>query len=499
MLLWKPAFWVLTPWRLSSKFALVALLGVVCVLLAAWVAHSHAGPWAMGGVAALLLVQLYFFWALQLSVTRGVQRLAAAMQQTMSGDLTVRLAPKGRDELAQAGRLLDAMVVALSSMVADIRSSAALVAHAGHTLYADNQALAARTELQASNVAQTVASVEQIMAVVQSNAQLSQSAQQQTQQVRCAMDEGVAVMDQAVGSVESIERSAGRMSEIIGVIDGIAFQTNLLALNAAVEAARAGEQGRGFAVVAAEVRTLAQRSGEAAKEIRGLIQDSVRQVSASTGLIRQAGQDMQHVAQGIRDVAGHVGSIAQSTQEQGQGLQQISQAVQQIDRVTHDNARMVRSVVQEAQTLEQRAQTLAQAVTSFRLQQGTPEEAQQLVERACALRRSHAQPSSFWQAVTAPQQGLFDRDMYVFVLDADGRYLAFGGNPGKVGASVNDLPGVDGPGLLRAIVQQAERGPGWVEYDFTNPLSGKVQSKMSYVCKVDDTYVGCGVYKNFAG
>src|SRR5690606_23308686 len=141
------------------------------------------------------------------------------------------------------------MVVALSSMVADIRSSAALVAHAGHTLYADNQALAARTELQASNVAQTVASVEQIMAVVQSNAQLSQTAQQQTQQVRCAMDEGVAVMDQAVGSVESIERSAGRMSEIIGVIDGIAFQTNLLALNAAVEAARAGEQGRGFAVV----------------------------------------------------------------------------------------------------------------------------------------------------------------------------------------------------------------------------------------------------------
>lgn len=502
MLLWKPALWVLAvlaPRRLSAKFALVGVLGVACVLLAAWVGYARSGFWVFFWVALLVLVQLYFFWALQRSVTRAVHHVSAAMHKTMSGDLTVRLAPKGKDDLAQMGRLLDAMVVALSSMVADIRSSAALVSHVGHTLYEDNQALAARTELQASNVAQTVASVEQVMAAVHNNADLSQAAQQQTQQVRAAMDEGVAVVEQAVGSVESIERSAARMSEIIGVIDGIAFQTNLLALNAAVEAARAGEQGRGFAVVAAEVRMLAQRSGDAAKEIRGLIQDSVRQVSNSTGLIRQAGQDMQSVAQGMRSVADQVGTITQSTQEQGTGLQQINQAVQQIDQVTHDNAQMVHIVVQEAQTLEARAKTLAQAVACFRLQQGTPEEAQMLVERACALRSQHASVQSFWNAVTAPENALFDRDMYVFILDACGTYVAFGGNRSKVGTSVNDVPGINGAGLLRAIVQQSERCPGWVEYDFTNPLSGKVQSKMSYVCKVDDAYVGCGVYKNFAG
>ena len=499
MLLWKPALWVLKPWHLSAKFALVAWLGVACVLSSAWAVWGLPERWALLWVVLAVLVQLYFFEALQRSVLQPVQQLSAAMHKTTQGDLTVRVTLPGQDELAQMGQLLDGMVVALSSMVADIRSSAALVAHAGHTLYHDNQALAERTELQATNVAQTVASMEQVTAGVQNNTEAAQTAEQQTLQVRSAMDAGVAVMDQAVGSVESIERGAGRMSEIIGVIDGIAFQTNLLALNAAVEAARAGEQGRGFAVVAAEVRTLAQRAGAAAKEIRGLIQDSVRQVNASTGLIRQAGQDMQRVAQGIHSVAGHVGAIAHSTQEQGTGLQQINQAVHQIDQVTHDNAHMVRAVVQEAQALEQRAQVLTQAVTRFRLQQGTPEEAQALVERACTLRGGHRQPTAFWQAVTAPQQGLFDRDMYVFVLNAQGQYVAFGGNPGKVGTSVNDLPGVDGPRLLRAIVTQAERGPGWVEYDFTNPLSGVVQSKMSYVCKVDDAYLGCGVYKNFAG
>lgn len=499
MLLWKPALWMLAPWRLSSKFALVALLGAVCVLSTAWTMATLPGHWAVAWGVLAVLVLLYFLGALQHSVTQAVQQLSVAMQKTTAGDLSVRVTLPGQDELAQMGQLLDGMVVALSSMVADIRSSAALVAHAGHTLYHDNQALAERTELQATNVAQTVASMEQVTAGVQNNTEAAQTAEQQTLQVRSAMDAGVAVMDQAVGSVESIERGAGRMSEIIGVIDGIAFQTNLLALNAAVEAARAGEQGRGFAVVAAEVRTLAQRAGAAAKEIRGLIQNSVRQVNASTGLIRQAGQDMQRVAQGIHSVAGHVGAIAHSTQEQGTGLQQINQAVQQIDQVTHDNAHMVRAVVQEAQALEQRAQVLTQAVTRFRLQQGTPEEAQALVERARTLRGGHRQPRAFWQAVTAPQHGLFDRDMYVFVLDAQGQYVAFGGNPGKVGTSVNDLPGVDGPRLLRAIVTQAERGPGWVEYDFTNPLSGVVQSKMSYVCKVDDAYLGCGVYKNFAG
>ena len=494
-----PAMWVLKRLGLKGKFVLVSALGIGSMAVACWAARALESGRAVLVALAAAAVFLYFLWALQSSLSRQLGRLARAMEKTTVGDLTVRVEPEGQDELAQIAQLLDKMVVSLSSMVADILSNAALVSYTGASLLRDNEQLAERTDQQASNVVQTVSSVEQITAAVQNNSQAASAAEQQTQQVRTSMDAGVAVMDKAVGSVESIERSASRMSEIIGVIDGIAFQTNILALNAAVEAARAGEQGRGFAVVASEVRTLAQRSSDAAREIRGLIEDSVHQVSASTDLIRHAGQDMRRVAQGIRDVAGHVQGIAQSTSEQGHGLGQIRQAVHQIDQFTQDNAQMVHAVVQQAQGLQARAGTLGQAVDGFILQQGKPQEAIELVERAVELRRSHAGGASFWQLLTDPQQRLFDKDMYVFVLDALGNYVVFAGNPAKVGTSVNDLPGVDGPGLLRAIVAQAEHAPGWVEYDITNPTSGRVQSKMSYVRKLDDGYLGCGVYKKFVG
>ncbi len=499
MFILAPAQWVLGRLRLTAKFVVVAVGVLVGLALAYGAGLWLEAGWALAVVAAVALFLLWLLWALQHSIASRLQAACTTMERTTAGDLTARLHAQGRDELADMARLLDAMVVALSSMVADIRSNAALVEDSGEALLRDNEALAARTEQQAGSVAQTVASVEQITATVQNNAQAAQTAEQQTLQVRTRMDEGVQLMDQAVQSVELIERSAGRMNEIIGVIDGIAFQTNILALNAAVEAARAGEQGRGFAVVASEVRTLAQRSGEAAKEIRGLIEDSVRQVSSSTGLIRQVGQGMRQVAQGIHAVAGHVGGIAHSTSEQGQGLAQIGQAVHQIDQVTSNNAQMVQSVVHESQALKHRAGSLSQAVVRFQLQQGTPEEAQNLVLQAQQLRRTQPVAQRFWQLLTDPLQAFHQKDMYVFVLDVAGKYLAFGGNPAKVGSSVLDLVGVDGQGLLSAIVNQAERAPGWVEYDITNPLTGTVQSKMSYVCKVDDTYLGCGVYKNFAG
>ena len=241
---------------------------------------------------------------------------------------------------------------------------------------------------------------------------------------------------------------------------------------------------------------MAQRSGDAAKEIRGLIEDSVRQVTDSTRLIRQAGQDMRQVARGIHDVAGHVEAIAQSSSEQGHGLAQIGQAIHHIDQLTQNNAHMVRDAVHQAQSLELRARTLGESVQGFHLQQGKPQEAIELVDRVVQLRRSHTWGPQFWNFLTDPQQRLFYKDMYVFILDALGNYIVFGGNPAKVGTSVHQLPGVDGQGLLNAIVNQSEQGPGWVEYDFTNPVTGQVQAKMSYVRKLDDGYLGCGVYKN---
>src|SRR5690606_34117936 len=167
----------------------------------------------------------------------------------------------------------------------------------------------------------------------------------------------------------------------------------------------------------------------------------------------------------------------------------------QLDEITQRNAQMVERAVAQAQQLEQRAAHLSNAVSSFMLQQGTAEEAMVLVDEALSLRQKCGR-ERFVREITVPANGFHDRDMYVFALDKNGVYLAFGGKPDRVGSRVQDIVGVDGPALLNAIIDQAETGPGWVEYDFGNPANGSIQGKMSYVVKVDDLYVGCGVYKS---
>jgi hypothetical protein len=305
-------------------------------------------------------------------------------------------------------------------------------------------------------------------------------------------------MTRAISSVETIEGQAQRMDEIVSVIDGLAFQTNILALNAAVEAARAGESGRGFAVVASEVRSLAKRSADSAKEIRQLIGASSAQVAASVELIRLAGSNNVQIVSGIRDVALNMGSIASSSAEQSAALGDITAAVHQLDEITQRNAHMVDQSVAKAASLVAQASTLNAFIAKFQLNQGCAQEALQLVQRATDLHRSSASPEVFLRVVTDPAKGFFDRDMYVFVLDREGTYQAFGGNPAKVGTRVQDLQGIDGTGLLTSIFAQADTEPGWVEYDITNPTTGQVQTKMSFVQLVGDLAVGCGVYKNLA-
>jgi Methyl-accepting chemotaxis protein (MCP) signalling domain/Single Cache domain 2 len=330
---------------------------------------------------------------------------------------------------------------------------------------------------------------------VQDNANTAGTANGQAGQVRDVAESGAAIMAQAVQSVEAIQASARRMDEIVGVIDGLAFQTNILALNAAVEAARAGESGRGFAVVASEVRSLSKRSAEAAKEIRLLIESSSSQVGASVQSIHAAGATIDRIVAGIREVASSMSQISTSSAEQSAGLSEITAAVTQLDEITQRNAQMVEHAVAKAQDMEARASTLVESVAMFQLQQGSPEEAVALVERAAA-HRQRSSKESFLRDLTDPVNGFYDRDMYVFVLDQQGRYLAFGGNASKVGSRVQDVPGIDGAGLLQTIQTQADYEPGWVEYDITNPSTGRVQSKMSYVQSLDGLSLGCGVYKN---
>ena len=443
------------------------------------------------GVVGLLYLMLSFYF----SFMADFRQILSVMRQVADGNLRSTLEVRGSDELADQTTLLIRMNANLSAMVAEVRSSSALVAHSGEGLAGGNRDLADRTEQQAANLEQTAASVQELSSTVNQNASTASESDAQASRVRDVAELGAQAMSEAVNSVTTIQKGTQQMNEIIGVIDSLAFQTNILALNAAVEAARAGEQGRGFAVVASEVRSLAQRSAASAREIRALIQTSSGQVDASVQRIRLAGDSMAQIVSGVRGVAINMSLISAASAEQSTGLIQISSAVSQLDEITQRNAQMVERAVEKANQLVLRAGDLASAVASFKLQQGTADEAMALVGRALALRETSGR-SAFVQNITQADRGFHDRDMYVFALDRQGCYRAFGGKPEKVGSRVQDIPGINGQALLESIVAQAEHEPGWVEYDITNPQTGRVQTKMSYVTQVDDLYVGCGVYKS---
>ncbi len=484
--------------RLAFKFVLLALLlltpPVVILIRSAQGTPSESGIAWLSAVCAVL--GGYFLLAFYASFAHDLGQVMQAMEQLVQGDLRVKLEVSGGDELAALARSTGQIGETLSSMVANVRSNAAFVAHSGKSLAASNRDLSDRTEQQAANLEQTKASVEQLSATVQDNARTAGQANVQVVKVRDAAEQEGATMTGAIASVEAVQSSAKRMDEIVGVIDGLAFQTNILALNAAVEAARAGESGRGFAVVASEVRSLAQRSADAAKEIRLLIGTSSTQIASSAQRIRDAGGSMRQIVANIREVAGNMAQISSASADQSAALMEISAAIRQLDEITQRNAQMIEHAARQSSDLAGRSATLVDSVALFKLQQGSAEEAMALVQRCVALRRRSASVNAFLRDITHPAQGFHDRDMYVFVLNAGGTYLAFGGNPGKVGTRVQDIAGVDGDGLLAAIARQAQHEPGWVEYDITNPTTGRVQTKMSFVQKIDDMLVGCGVYKN---
>lgn len=495
-----PGLWLMRQWRLVTKLSVLTLtlMAPILVIFTQRLLNIQVvSTFTLWFCAICMVAALYLLSAFYRSFSHDLSRLTLASDQLAHGDLRVSLSVDGKDELSVLAVSLSKIGLSISAMVANVRSNAALVAHSGKNLAAGNRDLSERTEQQASNLEQTAASVEELSTTVQANAKTAGDANIKASSVRDVADKGAATMLKAVASVEAIQSSTKRMDEIVGVIDGIAFQTNILALNAAVESARAGESGRGFAVVASEVRSLAQRSAESAKEIRQLIGASSAQVASSVDNIRVAGGNINAIVSGIRDVANNMSQISNSSLEQSSGLGEITVAMRQLDEITQRNAHMVENAVTQATNLEQRASTLVQAVARFKLQQGSPEEAIAMVTLAMSQQKCCASIDNFLREINTKSHGYYDRDMYVFVLDHGGAYVAFGGNQAKVGTRVQDIPGIDGAGLLAEIFAQAEREPGWVEYDITNPATGQVQAKMSYVMALGDLVLGCGVYKNY--
>jgi len=317
-------------------------------------------------IVALVLGAL-LSWRLTVGIVRPLGHAVEVAETVAAGDLSANITVDSRDETGKLMHALREMNASLAKVVGEVRTGTETIATASAQIASGNQDLSSRTEEQASSLEQTAASMEELTSTVKQNADNARQANQLAVSASEVAVKGGSVVSQVVDTMGSINASSKKIVDIIGVIDGIAFQTNILALNAAVEAARAGEQGRGFAVVASEVRSLAQRSAAAAKEIKTLIGDSVEKVEEGSKQVEEAGRTMDEIVGSVKRVTDIMGEITAASQEQTSGIEQINQAITQMDQVTQQNAALVEEASAAAQSLQEQAGSLVRAVSIFKL------------------------------------------------------------------------------------------------------------------------------------
>ncbi|MBN4665789.1 Tar ligand binding domain-containing protein [Pandoraea nosoerga] len=316
-------------------------------------------------VGVLLAVACYF--SLRGAIMRPLAEALAHFEQIAAGHLDNPVHVRGKDEMSMLMRGLETMQSRLASTIRGVRRSCDAMATATAEISAGNTDLSARTEQQAASLEETASSMEELTATVKQNADNARQASQLAVNASDIAARGAQVVERVVETMQGISASSTQVVDIIGVIDGIAFQTNILALNAAVEAARAGEQGRGFAVVAGEVRTLAQRSATAAREIKALIETSAQKVSDGSSLVAEAGRTMDDILQAVQRVTDIMGEISAASDEQSGGIEQVNQAVTQMDTVTQQNAALVEQAAAAAASLEDQTAALREEMARFRL------------------------------------------------------------------------------------------------------------------------------------
>ena len=483
-------FWVLPIPMILVLVAIVAMASLGSV--AAGQQGIVFGLLGLGGLLVWIYFQLAYF-----SITRGERdRMDHAMTEVSHGNLAKQVG-SSVSTLGNFGRHLELMITNMSSMVANIRTAAVLLGDTGKKLVDDTRSLAERAEAQGQHLQQTSLHVKHVSETVARNAQAAQEVSMMTSSLHKEADTAGKMMNEAMQSMGPLEVTSKRMSEIIGVIDGIAFQTNLLALNAAVEAARAGEQGRGFAVVAAEVRNLAKRSQGAAAEIRGLIAESSSRVGDTVNGIKQINATMESLISGIGEIAMNVNVMAEGSASQSAALEEVVNAVGDLDVLTHENTALVSRAADNSDRLINQASTLEISVGHINLRQGTADQARQLVFDAMV----HIRSAGYEQAVRDfhDKNGPFiDRDMYIFIFDRRGIYQVHGALPEKDNTDLRIIPGLDADKLVADAweVCDQEQG-GWVNYVITNPVTRETQAKTSYVVPLDDHHLlGCGCYLN---
>ncbi len=331
-------------------------------------ADAKSAQYMILGLCVLcVLVGTGFAWAVTRSVTLPLQQVVEVTHSIASGDLSQTTQVEGNDEVTHVLSRLEEMRVSLGTIVAEVRNSTDAIRIASTEVATGSLDLSGRTEQTASSLQQTASSMEEISTTVAHTAEAAHEARRMTQDAEAAAQKGGQVVSQVVSTMGEINERSKRIGDIISVIDGIAFQTNILALNAAVEAARAGEQGRGFAVVAGEVRSLAQRSANAAKEIKGLITASAESVEAGARLVEEAGRSMEDIVTSVRQVTSIVSDITEAAHEQSSGIGLVNGAVNELDQMTQQNAALVEESAAAAESLKDQSHRLSDVVSVFKL------------------------------------------------------------------------------------------------------------------------------------
>lgn len=468
---------------------LIALLTVT--------AASGAGAKAIIAFGTIaLLVGLGATVIVARSITAPLTHAVHVAKQVAAGDLFEKIKAQTAGEMEELFGALGGMISSLKRMALNVRHSADAIVSATKEIAAGNNDLSQRTAEQSSSLEETAASMEELTSTVRQNAESCKRASQLAQSATVVAVKGGDVVNRLVATMNLVTESSRKIVDIIGVIDGIAFQTNILALNAAVEAARAGEQGRGFAVVAAEVRNLAQRSAEAAKEIKALIESSVANIDEGAKLVQEAGSTISETVAGVKEVSTIIGEIAAASDEQSAGIEQVNQAIIQMDAVTQQNAALVEEAAAAVGALEEQALHLSAAVRAFRIdERDGAAAAQALVKKAMLYLKQNGRAKAF-AAYDDPEGGFVQGDLYIVAFDMNGKNLAHGADPTRRGQVLLDTQDADGKYFMRERVELAkERKSFWQDYKFLNPVTGEIEPKSCCCERVDDLIIGCGFYR----
>jgi methyl-accepting chemotaxis protein len=467
---------------LTGRLSEAASMALVAALFALAQALSYYQAW--GPALTLFIVALYLLGAFFLGSRAGLRRLSAAAERIASGDLSIRTS-------GTIGRMAES----LAGIVVRVRAGADSILAGSKEVSSGCASLSQRTEEQASALQQTAGGMAQLSETVRQNAESCRRASELAQDTSQTAERAADSMRRVTETMSRMDAASKKVADIIGVIDGIAFQTNILALNAAVEAARAGEQGKGFSVVASEVRNLAQRSAQAAREIKALIEESVAGVGDGARHVKEAADTIDRAMGRVGEVAKVIESIAGASAEQSAGLQEIKNAIAQIENVTQENAALVEQTAAAALSFRDSAGTLADAVAAFKLDRGEArEKAMALVRRGIEHLRRHG-PQKAFADFNDSHGEFFDGEFYLIAHNFDCVLQANGANPAIVGQNHSAQKDIDGKLFGAETVRVArERGSGWVDYRWPNPKTGRIQRKSCYAELAGDYVVGCGIY-----